>query len=288
MSIPEKILTEKLVGFVKEDVGQGDVTTEYIVPEGLIAKARVIAKEEGIMAGIEDVQTLLKEFGIEVKPLLKDGSKVKPGALIMELEGDARTILSVERSILNILSRMSGIATMTRSLIEKVRATGYKVKIACTRKTAPGLLYFDKKAVMIGGGDTHRLHLDDMVLIKDNHVRIAGSLEEAVRRAKEEASFSKKIEVEVSTPEDAIKAAKLGVDIIMLDNMGPSQVKESLRKLRKEGVREKVLVEVSGRISEENILDYAKLGPDIISLGAITESPKSLDMSLEIVSFRRA
>lgn len=284
MTLPKEILREKLRSFVEEDMGQGDVTTAYIVPRNTIAKAHIISKEEGIIAGIEESQVLLSDFGIKTKSVIPDGSRVKRGTVIMELEGDAQLILSVERTVLNILSRMSGIATTTNKLVKMVKSKGYKVKIACTRKTAPGLLYFDKKAVMMGGGDTHRLHLDDMVLIKDNHIQIAGSVEEAVRRAREKASFSKKIEVEVTTIEDAIKAARLGADIVLLDNMNPPQIETAIKRLKQEGLRNKVLIEASGGITERNILEYAKTGLDIISLGAITESSKALDLSLDIIS----
>ena len=157
-----------------------------------------------------------------------------------------------------------------------------KTKIAATRKSAPGLLYFDKKAVIIGGGDPHRLHLDDMILIKDNHLVIVGSVEEAVKRAKANASFAKKIEIEVTTIEDALKAAKAGADIVMLDNFSPKQAKEAGESLRKVGF-DKVLLEVSGGITGENFLDYASAQVDIISMGELTHSVKSLDISLEIV-----
>ncbi len=184
--------------------------------------------------------------------------------------------------MLNLLSRMSGIATKTRMLIEKLEKAKAKTKIAATRKSAPGLLYFDKKAVIIGGGDTHRLHLDDMILIKDNHLAIVGSIEDAVRKTKANASFTKKIEIEVTTVEDALKAAKLGVDIIMLDNFSPKQAREASETLKKAGFN-KVLLEVSGGIMGENLLEFASAQVDIISMGELTHSVKALDISLEIV-----
>ncbi len=147
----------------------------------------------------------------------------------MEISGDAQTILSFERTLLNLLSRMSGIATKTRKLTEKLEKAGTKTKIAGTRKSAPGLLYFDKKAIIVGGGDPHRFHLDDMILIKDNHLAIVGSVEEAVKKAKANASFTKKIEVEVTKSEDAVKAANAGADIIMLDNFSPKQAKKQVK-----------------------------------------------------------
>jgi len=196
--------------------------------------------------------------------------------------GNARTLLSIERTLLNLLSRMSGIATKTHHLIEKTRKAGYKTRIACTRKVAPGLLYFDKKAVMIGGGDTHRLHLDDMILIKDNHLAIIGGVSKAVEKAREIASFSKKIEIEVSSADQALEAAKARADIIMLDNFSPQKIREAMALLKKKGLRNKVLVEASGGINEQNILEYAATGVDIASLGEITDSVKALDISLEV------
>jgi nicotinate-nucleotide pyrophosphorylase (carboxylating) len=182
---------------------------------------------------------------------------------------------------------MSGIATTTKKLVEMLQKNGLKTKVACTRKTAPGLLYFDKKAVLLGGGDPHRLHLDDMVLIKDNHIKVAGNIEKAVKKAKEKVSFSKKIEVEVTRVNDALKAAKAGADIIMLDNFPQKQIEKAIKLLKKEGLLEKVLLEASGGITKENITEYASTGVDIVSLGEITDSPKALDISLEITRVYR-
>ena len=165
-----------------EDIGEGDITTALIVPAGATAEAEVRCKEPGVAAGIEEATILLESLGLKVQASLKDGDEIRANQVIMKMSGDARTILSVERTLLNLLSRMSGIATTTRQLVRKIQRAKLKTKVACTRKTAPGLLYFDKKAVFVGGGDTHRLHLDDMILIKDNHIAIAGSLQEAVRR----------------------------------------------------------------------------------------------------------
>jgi len=183
---------------------------------------------------------------------------------------------------------MSGIASMTRRIVDKVENSGYKTQVACTRKVAPGLLYFDKKAVLVGGGDVHRLRLDDMVLIKDNHLAIAGDVTRAVKEAKSKGSFSKKIEIEVSTPEEALKAVEANADIIMLDNFSPTQIQKTLELLEKNGLRGRVLIEASGGINEGNVLEFASTGVDILSLGAITQSAKALDMSLEVVKVRKA
>ena len=198
MFVPRRILEEKLKQILAEDIGQGDVTAHAIIPPNLKVNAIVIAKEDGVAAGIEETAVLAEYLGLKVKAKVADGEKIKNKQVLMEISGDAQTILSAERTMLNLLSRMSGIATATRLLTEKLEKSGSKAKIAATRKSAPGLLYFDKKAVTVGGGDPHRLHLDDMVLIKDNHLAIVGSVEEAVKKAKANASFSKKIEVEVT------------------------------------------------------------------------------------------
>jgi len=287
MFLPRKILEEKLRRMLAEDVGQGDITTALIVPVGSTAKAEVIAKEPGVVAGVEEGKILLESLGLEVEALAADGENMKVKQVLMRISGDARTILSIERILLNILSRMSGIATATRKLTEKIRKAGLKTKIACTRKTAPGLLYLDKKAVLIGGGDPHRLHLDDMILIKDNHIVVAGSIENAVKKVRATASFSKKIEVEVSKVEETLAAANAGVDIIMLDNFSSKQIEKAISLLKKRGFFGKVLLEASGGITAENIIAFASTGVDIVSLGEITDSPKTLDLSLEIAKVKK-
>ncbi|MEM2910986.1 MAG: carboxylating nicotinate-nucleotide diphosphorylase [Candidatus Bathyarchaeia archaeon] len=286
MFLPKKILEEKLRWLMAEDLGQGDITSALIVPKESAAEAELIAKEHGIVAGVEEAKVILESLGLKFEAYVEDGDKIKPKQVLIKISGDTRTILSVERTLLNVMSRMSGIATATGKLVDKVRKAGYKTIIASTRKTAPGLLYFDKKAVLLGGGDPHRLHLDDMVLIKDNHIAIAGGVENAVKMAKEKASFSKKIEVEVTRVEDVLVATKAGADIIMLDNFSPKQVEEAVILLKKAGFFGKVLLEASGGITVDNILDFASKGVDIISLGEITHSAKALDISLEITSFK--
>lgn len=282
MFLPHKILEEKLLRILAEDTGQGDVTTALIVPQETTAEAEIIAKEAGTAAGVEEAKILLECLGLTAKNLVEDGDQIKPGHVLIKVSGDARTILTTERTVLNILSRMSGIATKTKILTEKLRAKGLKTKIACTRKTAPGLSYFDKKAVQIGGGDAHRLHLDDMVLIKDNHIRIAGNVNKAVRRAMEKASFSKKIEVEITETGDILPAIEAGVDIVMLDNFSPKQIKDACLILKKSRFYGKILIEASGGITETNLLQYASSGVDIVSMGTLTNSVKALDISLEI------
>ena len=237
--------------------------------------------EDGVVAGIEEATILAQNLGLEAKGNVADGAKIKNKQVLMAICGDAQTILAMERTMLNLLSRMSGIATQTSAINAKLQKAGVKAKIAATRKSAPGLLYFDKKAVAIGGGDAHRLHLDDMILIKDNHIAIVGNVEAAVKKAKSTASFTKKIEVEITKEEEVLQAAKAGADIIMLDNFSPAQAKTAGEKLRKAGFRN-VLLELSGGITNENLLEYANAQVDVISVGALTHSVKALDISLEI------
>ncbi len=285
--IPKKVLEEKFRNFVEDDVGQGDLTTLIVVPSGTIVEAKILAKEHGIIAGIEETSMFLESFGLQATPILTDGSEVKPDQVVLRIDGDARTLLSIERTMLNLLSRMSGIATATNRLVKKVKQAGFGTRVACTRKVAPGLSYFDKKAVRIGGGDTHRLHLDDMILIKDNHLTLIEDTKTAVKRAREAVSFSKKIEVEVSTTKEALEAVEAGADIVMLDNFSPGQAKSTVELMMKKGLRNKALVESSGKITEKNILEFAATGVDIISLGEITDSAKALDISLEIVKIKK-
>ena len=283
MFVPRKVLEEKLRQLLTEDLGQGDVTTAAVVPPNVKIEAEVIAKEDGIAAGIEEAVILSESLELKTRVLVKDGEVFKKNQTIIQVDGDAQTILAFERTMLNLLSRMSGIATATRLLVEKVRKAGSNSHVAATRKTAPGLSYFDKKAVFLGGGDPHRLHLDDMVLIKDNHIALAGSVEKAVRKAKESASFSKKIEVEITRVEDVVEAAEAGADVVMLDNLTPRQIKEAVKALEKTSFRGKVQLEASGGINSKNITKYASTQVDVMSIGELTHSVKALDISLEII-----
>ena len=286
MFLPKEILAKKLQEFLKEDLGHGDVTTFATIPADVTVEAEVRTKETGVIAGLEEAVILAESFGLRAETMVANGAEVKPKAVLLRIVGDARTLLSMERTLLNLLSRMSGIATTTRQIVEKIRKAGYKTRIACTRKVAPGLAYFDKKAVVIGSGDAHRSGLDDMVLIKDNHITIAGGATQAVRKAKESTSFSKKIEIEVTNTDDAVKVAEAKVDIIMLDNFQPTQIKDTLERLKKKKLRDHVLVEASGRINEKNV-EFAATGVDILSLGEITQNTKTLDMNLKVVKVRK-
>ncbi|HEX4919869.1 MAG TPA: carboxylating nicotinate-nucleotide diphosphorylase, partial [Candidatus Bathyarchaeia archaeon] len=214
--------------------------------------------------------------------------RVKADTSILTIRGPARGLLSIERTLLNLVSHMSGVATATADLVSIAsKASGNRVRVACTRKTLPGLRYFEKRAVELGGGDTHRLRLDDAVLIKDNHLEFSDSIAYAVQTAKATVSFTKKIEVEVTSPDQAIEAAQAGADIILLDNMQPRDVVKSLASLKAEGLRDRVLVEASGGMTRENIASYAKTGVDVVSVGAITHSAKAIDMSMEIKASKK-
>lgn len=208
--------------------------------------------------------------------------------MILSARGPARSLLGVERTLLNLLSHMSGVATATADLVaiaQKESRGG--IRVACTRKTLPGLRYFEKRAVQLGGGDTHRLRLDDAVLIKDNHLALSGSITESVRKAKETVSFTKKVEVEVTTPDQAVEAAKAGADIVLLDNMTPDKVERTVAMLKAKNLRDRILVEASGGIRKENLASYAKTGVDVISVGTITHSAPAIDMSMEIHASRK-
>lgn len=280
--MPRKLVEEQLVHFLREDIGQGDSTTTAIIPTDITVTAKVIAKETGIAAGIKEAAILAQLMGLKVKVNIIDGEEIKNRQVLMHITGDAQTILTVERTLLNLLSRMCGIATATYKLVKKLEVVESQAKIAATRKTAPGLSYFDKRAISIGGGDTHRLHLDDMVLIKDNHIALIGTPVDAVKLAKKNMSFSKKVEVEITDVKDLLQVARAGADIIMLDNFTPEEAYKAAEALKNAKLSHNVLLEVSGGINDETLIEYAKAKVDIISIGSLTHSTKALDISLEI------
>ena len=275
------MILDKIIKYMlDEDEGFGDVTSNAVVEEGKIVNAYIISKDEGILAGINIIRDLFEEYGVKVKFWLTEASKISKGDLLLAIEGDARTILLLERTALNLLMRMSGVATAANHYVNLVDNSS--VRVAGTRKTSPAIGKFDKYALKVGGADTHRFSLDDMVLIKDNHIAACGTPLETLLKAKKNTSFSKKIEIEVETLDDAVDCVENGADIVMLDNMNASQVKEVLDKLNELNIRQNSLIEVSGGITEDNISDYAGLGVDIISIGALTHSSRSLNFSLKI------
>ncbi|MGL6298566.1 MAG: carboxylating nicotinate-nucleotide diphosphorylase [Methanobacteriaceae archaeon] len=266
---------------INEDIGFGDITSSALIDEDKGSKAYVLAKEEGVIAGIDLAKTIFGKGNLKVSNLKHDGELVASGENVLEINGNTHDILKLERTALNMMMRMSGIATLTNKLVEK--ASKYNIRVAGTRKTTPGIQKFEKQAIAIGGGDTHRLRLDDCVMIKDNHIAAVGDLIKAIKLAKEKVSFTKKIEVEVETLEDALKAAKEGVDILMLDNMKPKEIIATINSLVDNNIRDNLIIEASGGINLSNFDNYLIEGLDVISLGFLTHSAPSLDISLDII-----
>ncbi|MFP3161447.1 MAG: carboxylating nicotinate-nucleotide diphosphorylase [Vulcanisaeta sp.] len=278
--IEARLFAYKLLDTLREDDPFWDLTS-VIVPNEY-GEACVRVKEDCVVAGMEEVTELLRLLGLEFTVLRGDGNVAKAGDCVLIIRGQKPDLLKVERVVLNVLMRASGIATMTRRILERARNVNPRVRVAATRKTTPFLRYLEKKAVAIGGGDPHRFSLSDAVLIKDNHIRAVGSLEKAIILARERSPFTVKIEVEVETVEDAIKVAELGVDIIMLDNMKPSDVAKVHEELVRRGLRDRVILEASGGINEDNVIEYARY-VDVVSIGALTHSYKSIDMSMDLI-----
>jgi nicotinate-nucleotide pyrophosphorylase (carboxylating) len=272
------IMRTKYSEFLREDIGSGDLTSELLLSPDRRAVGTIHAKEACILAGAREAAEVFAELGVEAAILVLEGTKVKEGDAVLAVKGPARAILTGERLALNFLMRMSGIATLTKDLLERCRSINPDVKVAATRKTTPGFREFEKRAVFLGGGDPHRFGLDDAILIKDNHIALAGGVKEALRKAKA-ASFTKKIEIEVEDEEDALTAAREGADIIMLDNFTPSDGARVAKAIKKR--RPGVVIEISGGIRPENIEQYASYA-DIISLGWLTHSVRSVDFSMAV------
>ena len=272
------ILLEELIDRVlKEDIGTGDITTNSIVPPGHTTIGFIRAKEPGVVAGLPGAQAVFRRLspGISFQQRVREGERVQAGQLLARVEGDARAILSGERVALNFLQRMSGIATYTARLVDLIR--GYKAKIVDTRKTTPGLRLLEKYAVRVGGGQNHRFGLFDAVLIKDNHIKIAGSITRAVELARASIPHTMKVEVEVEDLAGVEEALAAGADVIMLDNMDVQTIARAV-----EMAAGRALLEASGGITEQNIVEVAKTGVDFISLGALTHSARALDISLDV------
>ena len=262
-----------------EDVGGGDATTDALVDAAARARARIVAKQEGVIAGSGVAALAFRELDPEVKVTwaVPEGGVVKRGDRVAEIEGKARAILTAERVALNFVQRLSGIATMTRAFVKAVEGTG--VAILDTRKTTPGLRVLEKFAVLAGGGENHRFGLFDGILVKENHVLAAGGLRQAIERALE-AGRAKKIPVvvEVRTVEEAEEAARSGVDRILLDNFTPSKITDVLKRVPRG--KKSPLLEVSGGVRLQNVRDFALPGVSYISIGALTHSAPALDLSL--------
>jgi nicotinate-nucleotide pyrophosphorylase (carboxylating) len=275
-------LRDRIKVFLNEDIGYGDITSSALIPAEQMAIGNLYFKEPGVASGLVEAATVFEVLGCEVTAHSKDGEEVKGKQVLFTVNGPARALLMGERLALNIVGRMAGIATQTKKVVNDVGKRNRKTRVAATRKTLPGLRDFDKRAVEHGGGDPHRFRLDDCVLIKDNHLELVPSITEAVRRARDEISFTKMVEIEVRSLEGAEEAALAGADIIMLDNIAPPMIEEWLGELDKKGLREGFIYEASGGITFKNAADYAAAGVDIISLGALTHSVRSLDVKFEI------
>ncbi|TET66578.1 MAG: carboxylating nicotinate-nucleotide diphosphorylase [Candidatus Zixiibacteriota bacterium] len=289
----EKYLDGLIDVALTEDVGVGDVTTAAVVPKGRKGLAEVIARDGGVIAGLEFTQNLFKKLEKELKigTELQDGQKIQEGEVVLTIEGELEPILRGERVALNFLGRLSGIATLTSKFVERIKGT--KSKILDTRKTTPGMRLLEKYAVTVGGGENHRFGLYDMILIKENHLAASGGIEAALRAARlyvdeyegqTKGRHSLKIEVEVKNTEELKEALKFSPDIIMLDNFEVEEIKEGVEIVKRSEVEkgEAPKLEVSGGVNLKNVREIAETGVDFISVGALTHSPKTLDFSLLI------
>jgi nicotinate-nucleotide pyrophosphorylase (carboxylating) len=282
MELPNTPRVKQLISqAITEDLSRQDVTTKALIPGTRKSKALILAKGGGVIAGTGIAkQVFLKvDHKLEVNILISDGTEVKPGDVIARIEGKTSSMLKAERVALNFLQHLSGIASETASYVQAVK--GLPVYITDTRKTTPGLRTLEKYAVRVGGGRNHRMHLADGILIKDNHIaalrRRGLSIKEIVGKARQKASPELKIEIEVKTPKEAIEAAEAGADIIMLDNMNLKDMHQAVRLVKRQAV-----IEASGGITLKNVRAVAETGADRISIGALTHSPKVLDISLEL------
>lgn len=278
---------------LKEDIWTGDITSQSIVDRFLHVEAAIVSGEKGTVCGMDIIERVFAavEYSLKFRPLVKDGDHIEPGQEIAFIEGEAQAILKAERTALNFLGLLSGVATRTSKMVDKTKAA--EVKIYDTRKTIPLHRYLQKYAVTVGGGHNHRKGLWDMVLVKDNHLRALSAqmktsdnaviIKEAIRRARGTVQKNIRIEIEVETLKECEYALEEKPDVIMLDNMSPEVVREAVGLRKSKGLNGKVLFEVSGGITEKNIEEYAGTGIEIISIGAITSSIKQIDFSLEVV-----
>lgn len=265
-----------------EDLGAGDLTTNSTVPAGTVSTGYILAKEAGVVAGLPLAEMIFRRLdpSVEFRAIARDGNRVERGLVLAEITGKARAVLTGERLALNFLQHLSGIATRTARLVEMV--SGEKARIVDTRKTTPGLRMIEKYAVRVGGGHNHRFGLYDAVLIKDNHIKMAGGIKKAVLAARLGSPHTARIEVEVEELAGVREALEAGADIIMLDNMDPQAMREAV-----DLVAGRALVEASGGIGEESIRRVAAAGVDLISVGALTHSVRSLDISLDLKETKR-
>ena len=272
----EDVIDSVIAAALKEDLPRGDVTSESIIPEESRSEAIILAKEEGVLAGLDVARRVFAKIDgdLEFRKMKKDGQRFSAGEKLAVIRGSSISILKGERTALNFLQRMSGIASTTRRFVHALEGT--KTKILDTRKTTPGLRILEKYAVKMGGGKNHRHNLSEMVMIKDNHLKLVGSISEAVQRAKERVEPGIKVEVEATTLDEVKEAVRSGADMVMLDNMSVQKMREVV-----EWVKGKVPLEVSGKVSLDRVREIAALGVDFISVGSLTHSYRSVDISIE-------
>lgn len=282
MQIDRNLLYNKIGEFLDEDLGRGDITTQSVVSDSVRGRGRFWAKQDMVVAGLEVAEAVFATMDpdLELEAFVYEGDMVKANTELARLDGPAAVLLAGERVALNLMQRMSGVATVTRRYVEALKGT--QARVVDTRKTIPGLRMLDKYAVLVGGGRNHRFGLDDGILIKDNHIMLAGGIEPAVKRAREQAGHLHKIEVEVSNFDQLQEAIEAGADIILLDNMKPDMVAEAVKQVRASEQGRHILLEASGRITLENIAEYGRAGVDFISSGAITHSAPAVDISFKI------
>jgi nicotinate-nucleotide pyrophosphorylase (carboxylating) len=278
--LDEGALFSQIGAFLNEDLGRGDITTQAIVARNTHARGRFIAKQAMTVAGLEAAEAVFSTLDAQqqLEAFVSDGDEVEEGKVIARTSGFADVLLAGERVALNLLQRLSGIATLTREYVRAIEGT--KAAIVDTRKTTPGLRMLEKYAVLSGGGRNHRFGLDDGVLIKDNHIALAGGVGAAVERAREKVGHLHKVEVEVSNEHDLREAIGSGADIILLDNLTPEETKRLVELARE--LAPAVTLESSGGITLENVRAYAEAGIDLISIGALTHSARAIDISFKI------
>jgi nicotinate-nucleotide pyrophosphorylase (carboxylating) len=277
-----RVLQEFVERFLEEDIGFGDITTLAVVPETTQGHGRLMAKAPLVVAGIAVAQAAFQAVDTRVQwqSVAQDGVALEAGSILAELHGPGRALLTAERVALNLLQRLSGVATLTRRYVDAVRHT--QARVIDTRKTTPGLRALEKYAVRVGGGHNHRFGLSDGVLIKDNHIAIVGSIENAVAAVRANVSHLQKIEVEVDRIDQIPEALMAGADAILLDNLTPDQTREAVALVRSSPGGERILLESSGGVTLETVRDYAEAGVDLISSGALTHSAPAVDISLDI------
>ena len=283
MIVPSPLPTSAFIPLIEqalaEDIGQGDRTTGALFPEPVQAQARIITHEDIVVVGLFLIAEIFQRLDpkIQVDSLVSEGQSVRAGTILTKLMGDGRSLLTGERVALNFLQHLSGIATFTAQFVEAVKGT--KAMILDTRKTTPGLRVLEKYAVRTGGGQNHRMNLSDGILIKDNHIALMGSLKEAVQRVKKKSPSGFKVEVEAATLKEVEEALSAEADIILLDNMTVSQIKDAIML-----IKGRALIEVSGGVHLNNVREIASTGVDFISIGALTHSARAVDISMDIVA----